>query len=98
MTLHKGMAFTKKIFTAEIKTVDWDRTGCSPYVAQWKTSANSVTGLSFAHFFIIHAPEKGNGGVIANHYMNKTENLPLYGSKFKKIFPDVMFALACCHE
>ena len=31
---------------------------------QSEKSANSATGLSFAHFFIIHGPEKGNGVVL----------------------------------
>ena len=65
-----------------------------------KKSANSATALSFAHFFIIHASEKGNRVVLldGNHYMNKTKNLPLGGSKIKKTFPDITLVLACCYD
>ena len=51
-----------------------------------KKSAATTTGLLFAHFSTVRAPEKGNDVILldADHNMNKIQNLLLDGSKFKK--------------
>ena len=59
--------------------------------ADWdRKKCSPCEELSFAHFSIIHAPE--------SHYINKTKNLLLDGSKFKNIFPDMALALEFCYD